>query len=307
MTLLERAQRRSRLVTAIRGFFSARGVKEVSTPILIPYATTEPSLENLCANGGSKSRFLRTSPESALKTLLAAGLGDIYEIAPVFRADEYGALHREEFTLVEWYRVGFDHHQLMSEVEELLAICGWDAPVQRVSYASLFGNRTGLDPHTADRGSLEKILMSRTTAHFGSGTDRAMLMDLLYLELLEPELRQLGTVLLYDFPECQRAYARLSSNSPQVAQRFELIIGGLEIANGYFEVVDAEEQLSLFARENGVRRQRGLPQIEPDQQWLRALEHGMPECAGVALGLERLMMVLSGSKNISSVLLVSQD
>ncbi len=307
MTLLERAQRRSRLLTAIRGFLSARGVKEVSTPILIPYATTEPSLENLCANGGSKSRFLRTSPESALKTLLAAGLGDIYEIAPVFRADEYGALHREEFTLVEWYRVGFDHHQLMSEVEELLATCGWDAPVQRVSYASLFGNLTGLDPHTADLRSLEEILIRRTTARFGSGSDRAMLMDLLYLEILEPELRQLGTVLLYDFPECQRAYARLSSSSPQLAQRFELIIDGLEIANGYFEVVDPEEQRSLFTQENEVRRQRGRPQVEPDQQWLRALEHGMPECAGVALGLERLMMALYGSTNIASVLLAAPD
>lgn len=271
----------------------------MTTGVLAATAAPEPTIESVRVAGAGEARWLRTSPEAALKSLLAAGSGDIFEIGPVFRANEHGRAHRVEFTLLEWYRTGFDHHRLMAEVEALLGVLGHHAPVQRLSYTALWRTCLPGDPHTASDSELADL--ARAAGAPNDGEDRAALLDRLYVAVLEPELARAGTVLLYDYPAALRAYARLSGDVPPVAQRFELVIDGLEIANGYHEVTDAAEQRACFEAENALRRGRGLAPVVPDPGWLAALEAGLPPCAGVALGIERLLMALGGVRDIADL------
>ncbi|MGE0858497.1 MAG: EF-P lysine aminoacylase EpmA [Gammaproteobacteria bacterium] len=302
---LARLAARARTLATLRAFFASRGVLEVDTPLLSSHASTEPTLANLAVElpGSRAGRgYLRTSPESAMKRLLAAGSGDIYQLGPVFRGDELGRRHLREFTLLEWYRVGFDHLRLMDEIDALLRAVGYAAPVTRLAYGELFAEHFGVSPHGLNTAALAALVAAQGMALAADERDdRALLFDCLYATVLEPALATRGAVLLYDYPCELRAYARLSGGSPPVAERFELVVDGLELANGYHEITEAAEQAACFAAENALRARRGLPHVALDSRWLDALRAGMPRAAGVALGVERLLMVLEGATRIDQV------
>ncbi len=304
-------RRRAAVVAALRAYFDAQGVCEVATPLLSPQATTEPTLSNLAVAhpfAGSRDWYLRTSPESAMKRLLAAGSGDIYQLGPVFRADERGRHHLTEFTLLEWYRVGYTLSELMDDVAGAMAAAGFSRAIARLSYDDLFAGQFGAPPQVFANAELAALASARgLNLSAADQQDRALLLDCLYACVLEPALKTLGAVFLYDYPPELRAYARLGATQPVHAARFELVVDGLELGNGYFEIVDAEEQARCFAEENATRAARELPLVAPDSAWLAALSHGLPDCAGVAVGIERLLMVLGLGASVDEVSLFAHE
>jgi len=302
---------RARLNRTVRDFFEARGVLEVETPVLSVRGNTDPNIESFRAaftghvDAGSRERWLRTSPEYPLKRLVAAGYGDCYELGRVFRNGESGRRHNPEFTMLEWYRVGWDHRRLMDEVAELilaaLALVGRTVTVERRSYQELFLERAGVDPFAATERELHDVL-----ADFGVCTDGLSRDDWLHLVLthrVEPTLVSGELLLLYDFPPSQCALARIRHQPhPAVAERFEAYLGPIELANGYHELADAEEQGLRFASDVLKRRERGALEPPVDQRLLDALRSGLPDCAGVALGVDRLLMAMLGTNDIAGVL-----
>lgn len=300
-----RLARRAALLDAARGYLRASGALEVTTPVAVRYASVEPAITNLALAPGQAAggaTVLRTSPESALKQLVAAGSGDVFEIGPVFRAAEHGRRHRVEFTLLEWYRVGRDHHALMDDVEALMRAAGFARPLGRVTYAHVFEAVFGAVPHRLEDTELAALVAALDAPPaLPPAPDRALLLDCLYAGAMEAEIARRGAVFVYDYPVAQRAYARLGEGEPAVAERFELVVDGLELANGYHEVHDAQEQRACFEAENAVRRRRGLAPVAPDADWLAALTPAAPPSAGVALGIERLLMVLGGHADMAAV------
>ena len=295
--------RRAELLAAVRGFFADRGVLEVETPLLASHGVTDPAVEPLVVPGGvmlSAPRYLQTSPEYAMKRLLAAGSGPIYQLGKAFRDGEAGRRHNPEFTMLEWYRPGFDHHALMAEVAELLEHClgrkGW----RKVRYGDLFRDHFDLDPHSASAGTLAAV--ARTALDSAElELDRDGWLDLLLSHRIEPALE--GIVCVYDYPASQAALARVDDSGPvPVAERFEFYVDGLELANGYHELADPAEQARRFAADNAERRRRGLAEREPDPRLLAALQAGLPDCSGVALGFDRLVMVATGAASLDEVL-----
>jgi lysyl-tRNA synthetase class 2 len=282
-------------LASIRQYFDFQNVLEVQTPVLNEYPTSEPSIENFIIENSEKCRYLRTSPESSLKKLVASGIGDIFEVGPVFRKEEESPIHLNEFTMLEWYRLGYDHKKLMRDVELLVDYCGGRFEFRRVTFMELFLEHVGLNPHSSSNSEL-----SRAIARFGwklndtEKEDRDYLLTCLYVAGVEPKLKAYGAFFLTDFPKELRAYARLSSDRYCSAQRFELIINGVEVANGYHEVIDPVEQQHCFETDNETRLRRGLNPRKIDEGWIAALNRGMPACSGVAVGLERLQMVLDG-------------
>lgn len=294
---------RAELLAALRDYFARTGALEVDTPLLDRHGTPDPALAHFEVrdpDGGT--RYLQTSPEFAMKRLLAAGSGDIYQICHAFRREEGSPLHQEEFTLVEWYRVGRDLHGLMDDVAALLRTAGFVGTIRKATYAALCRQHAGLDPHNASTAELADCAAA-AGARFDAATraDRALLLDWLFGCRVLPALASETAVFVHDFPFAQAAYARRLAGSPGVAARFELIAGGVEIANGFHEVTDPEEQRARFAAENSRRRARGLPPMAVDERLLAALAHGLPDCAGVALGLDRLLMRLLGRGDIAEV------
>jgi lysyl-tRNA synthetase class 2 len=302
---IDTLRRRAEVLTEVRGYFAEAGVLEVETPLLMPFGSPDPVLNSFFAQphrgpDTGLSGFLQTSPEFAMKRLLAAGSGDIYQLCHAFRAEESGRHHLAEFTLVEWYRLGFDHHRLMDDVQSLVTRVLPALTFTRRSYAELFRGGFALDPHVAATGELADVA-ARSNIELGDARgDRSTLLDALFADLLLQDSPQSEALFIYDFPTEQAAYARIDPGPPPVAQRFELLIGGLEIANGYFEVVDRAEQEARHTNENSVRRRRGLPEIAPDPLFLAALENGLPDCAGVALGVDRLVMLYAGRDSLSA-------
>jgi lysyl-tRNA synthetase class 2 len=299
---------RTKLYALIRTFFAERGVLEVETPVLSEAGNTEPNIESFSTKfggpvaAGSRERWLRTSPEHALKRLVAGGIGDCYELGRVFRNGEAGRRHNPEFTMLEWYRVGFDHRQLMCEAAALvlavLASKGWSADVFETSYRDLFGD-LGIDPFEATLDALRAPL-----AGFGidpAGLSRDDWLDLLITHLLQPRFPKDRITVVYDFPASQCALAKIREGDPPVAERFELFVGSYELANGYHELADAAEQRARFERDNARRRERGQREVPLDERLLAALPD-MPACAGVALGIERLLMVLADTDDIADVI-----
>jgi lysyl-tRNA synthetase class 2 len=300
---------RARLNALIRDFFARRGVLEVETPILSAAGNTDLHIQGFttCFGGhvgaGARERFLRTSPEYPLKRLLAAGIGDCYELGRVFRNGEAGRSHNPEFTMLEWYRVGWDHHRLMEECAELvrtaLGLAGRDAEVRKTSYINWFRQVLDIDPMSADEPALRAPL-----AEFGigpQGLDRDDWLDLLVTHRLQPALPNDAITLVYDYPPTQCALARIRDGDPPVAERFELYLGQYELANGYHELNDAAEQRARFERDNARRRERGLRELALDENLLRVLDD-LPDCAGVALGVDRLLMCLLRTDDIREVL-----
>lgn len=296
-----RLRARALLLRDIREFFSERNVMEVETPLISMAGNTDPEIQSVRTGEGG---YLRTSPEFALKRLLASGSGDIYELGRVFRGGEAGRSHNPEFTMLEWYRSGFSHHRLMDEVTDLVRRCGrgkfdrW--PVQKLSYRQLFMHYAGLDPYDADVHALSEC------AHQHGIDDlelnRRQWMDLLLSVVIQPALPEHCLTYVHDFPADQAALARVRPDNPPVAERFELYLGRTELANGYQELTDAGEQARRFEADNNQRELRGQPVYQIDHNLVQALEHGLPECAGVALGVDRLLMAIVGAGSITEVL-----
>ncbi len=310
---------RAELLAQIRAFFAARGVLEVETPALSAAAITDPHLAsfNTCYSGPGSQHgrplHLHTSPEFAMKRLLAAGSGCIYQIARVFRDGEAGSRHNPEFTLLEWYRVGFDHHRLMDEVAELVGMLLAGrlalAEPERLSYRQIFQHHLNLDPHRATVADLAACAETRNIS-IPTGMpldDPDPWLDLLLTHCVEPRLGSGRLTFVHDYPASQAALARLRPDDPPVGERFELYINGIELANGFHELGDTVEQRHRFAQENAARRAAGLPVMPVDEHLLAALEFGLPDCAGVALGFDRLVMLATRKTSLAEVLAFPLD
>jgi lysyl-tRNA synthetase class 2 len=301
---------RARLYALIRGYFAERNVLEVETPILSAGANTDPNIESFSTrfsghvDAGSRERWLRTSSEFAQKRLLAAGIGDCYELGRVYRNGEGGRRHNPEFTMLEWYRLGSDHLRLVDEavdlVQHALGLVDRRADVRAFSYRDLFRDVIAIDPFTAVDDTLVAALGDVRVD--GTGLGRDDWLDLLLTHRIQPQFPRDRITVIYDYPASQCALAKIRSGDPPVAERFELYLGSFELANGYHELTDAVEQRARFERDNARRRARGLAEVPIDTNFLAALERGMPDCAGVALGIERLLMAMTGSDDIADAL-----
>ena len=308
----EMLQLRAGLLARARGFFAARGVLEVDTPVVVNAPVTDVhihsarvTLETAAPDPGMRQPFfLHTSPEYAMKRLLAAGSGDIYQICHVVRSLERGRLHNAEFTLIEWYRTGCSLDALMDEVEalvrELLGPAGAARARERVSYGETFRRALALDPFTA---SLEELAAHARAAGFaGASADRDELLELLMGARIGPELGRSALTFVHGYPASQAALARLDPDDPRAARRFELYADGVELANGFHELASADEQRRRFERDLQERRRLGLPEAGIDERLLAALEAGLPDCSGVALGFDRTVMLAAGATRIDAVL-----
>jgi elongation factor P--(R)-beta-lysine ligase len=298
---------RARLLARVRAFFAERGVLEVETPVLSHATVTDVHLHSLQTRiaGFSEPFYLQTSPEYAMKRLLSAGSGDIYQIARVFRDEESGRHHNPEFTLLEWYRTGFDHERLMDEVEQLLGeLLGprLDSPAERLSYREAFRRILDLDPFAADDAAV--LDTARRLVHVDLGDhEREAALDLLMGAIVGPALGVGRITFVTAYPANQAALARLiPGSSPPVAARFEAYVAGIELCNGFHELSDAAEQRRRFVADRAARRARGLPEPPIDERLLAALEAGIPDCAGVALGLDRVLMLAEGASDLAEVL-----
>lgn len=300
---------RARVNAAIRGFFGERGVLEVETPILSAAGNTEPNIDSFTTtfsghvSAGPRLRWLRTSPEYPLKRLLAAGLGDCYELGRVFRNGEAGGRHNPEFSMLEWYRVGWDHHRLIEEtvslVRQLLALVDRQARVEVLTYRELFQRHVGVDPFTASLQQLQAPLAGIQID--GEGLSRDDWLDLLMTHRIQPAFSRQVLTVVHDWPASQAALARIRPGEPPLAERFELYLGQYELANGYHELNDAAEQRARFARDHAVRSERGAVLPPVDQALLASLD-ALPACAGVAVGVDRLLMCLLETAAIADVL-----
>ena len=266
---IEHLKQRAELLAQARAFFAERNVIEVQTPVLAKHTVTEPDVQSIEVPGYG---YLQTSPEYQMKRLLAAGMPSCYQLGPAFRHGEQGRLHNPEFTMLEWYRLGFDHNQLMYEVADMVDALLGPKPYQRLTYEDVVGKSEG---RTRDALDLA----------FADACER-----------LTP-----GRFFITDYPADQAALARINPDG-QTAARFELVIDGVEIANGYWELLDVEEHRQRFKTDGEIRQQRGLPAMAVDEAFIAALQHGLPACAGVALGFDRLVMLGIGAKDFFEVL-----
>jgi lysyl-tRNA synthetase class 2 len=295
------AQARARLYAVTRRFFDARGLLEVDPPLLSRAAPPDPHLAALRVHGRFGTRYLPTSPEYGLKRLLAAGYGDLYALGPVFRDEESGRWHHPEFRLLEWYRLGYDDRRLIGEVHEYLeTVLDVRHPLRTVSYDALFAEVFGVPLEEAGTEVLHALCRERGVRLPGD-EERVVLLDALMGAVVFPTLGNEGPVFVVDFPPDQAALARLRPGPPPRAARFELFYRGIELANGFWELTDAEEQRRRFAEESARRRRRGLEVPPRDEAFLAALEAGLPDCAGVALGLDRLLALALGFDGLEAV------
>ena len=310
MALRERAN----LLRSVRQYFDRTGAMVVETPMLSSNATVDVYINSFSTEfepiggGGLQTYYLHTSPEFPMKRLLAAGSGDIYSLGRVFRNGEAGGRHNPEFTMLEWYRIGMDQQRMMDDVSSLLSLICQFTEVRRCSYGELFEEHLSINPYAATDSELDQLVQSKVDAGL-TGLERNDCLDLLFSKHIEPTLGAtnngvLEGVFVYDYPETMSALARLRTNEQgeQVAARFELFVNGVELANGYHELLDAEEQEKRFKAEQDKRRGRGFDIFPYDKRMIGALEHGMPDCAGVAMGVDRLLMLMMNTKNISEVI-----
>ncbi|MDE2236105.1 MAG: EF-P lysine aminoacylase GenX [Gammaproteobacteria bacterium] len=296
---------RAGLLNKLRSFFSARQVLEVETPALSHFGATDRHIASFqVPQSGAPSLYLQTSPEFHMKRLLAAGSGDIYQVSRVFRADESGRRHNPEFTLLEWYRVGYDHRRLMSEVAELLGtlLPELAAEPEFLSYRDAFQCYAGFDPFVASPVDCRQALQQHGITPPTEDLDYDSWLDLTAGNLVYPALGEGGVTFIYDYPASQAALARIRSGDPPVAERFEVFVNGMELANGFHELADAVEQQRRFAQDLEARARLGLPAVAMDTRLLAALQAGLPDCAGVALGFDRLVMLAAKVESIGDVM-----
>jgi len=314
----ERLRQRAALLQRVRGFFAARALTEVDTPLVVNAPVSDVHIHSAtvrlsaepAAGAAAAPLYLHTSPEYAMKRLLAAGSGDIYQICHVVRGFECGRLHNPEFTLIEWYRVGFSVAGLMDEVEALVReLLGGNAPAasERVSYRDAFLRELGLDPLTAPETALAQAAQPLALGGAGAmsatglGMSRDDWLELLMGALVGPRLGRGTLTFVHGYPASQAALARLDPADPRVAQRFELYCAGIELANGFYELASAAGQRARFEADNAQRRRLGLPVSPLDERLLAALAL-LPDCAGVALGFDRTLMLAVGAASIEEVL-----
>ena len=303
---------RAKLLAEIRRFFTDRGLLEVETPVLSEFGVTDVHLATFSTEfispfgEQSKTLWLSTSPEYHMKRLLAAGSGPIFQIGKVFRNEEAGNRHNPEFTMLEWYRPHFDMYRLINEVDDLLQQILECPPAESMSYQFAFQQYVGLDPLSADLSEL----VEKAEKHQLIGAEnesRDTLLQFLFSTVVEPQIGQEAPVVVYHFPAGQAALAQISSEDLRVAERFEFYYKGLELANGFHELSDAREQLRRFQQDNLQREKMGLPVRAIDTRLLAALQAGIPNCSGVALGVDRLLMIAMGTESIREVISFAID
>ena len=304
---IETLRLRAALIASIREFFAQRNVLEVETPALSTAGCTDPNLEPATARVralGDRPHYLATSPEYAMKRLLAAGSGDIYQLCRVFRDGELGRWHQPEFTLLEWYRVGWDEVALMTEVDDLLtSLLATHQPrtsTTHFRYHEAFHRHLNIDPGE-DSGALADRL-GDLGVNVPQGLDHDGLLDLALSTAIVPRFDPDNITFVYDYPASQAALARIKTTSPPVAARYEAFSGGVELANGYHELADADEQRARFELEQDKRRAAGLPVPRLDNNLIAALAHGLPDCSGVAVGVDRLVAVAAGLNDIAATM-----
>ncbi len=306
-------RRRAALLQAARAFFHERGVMEVETPVVLSHTVTDVQIPSLRLDAASGARWLQTSPEYPMKRLLAAGSGDIFQICRVFRAGEIGRLHNPEFTMIEWYRLGMDLPGLMAETAALaatlLAAGGYPAgPAEQLSYAQAFQQALDCDPLTASRAQLAALAARHGLVESSITTATCdELLEFLLATCVGPALGHGRLTSLHHFPASQAALAQLDASDPRTALRFELYAQGVELANGYVELANAGEQRARFIADQAERRRRGLIEPAMDERLIAALHAGLPACAGVALGFDRVAMLALHAASIADVMAFSWE
>jgi lysyl-tRNA synthetase class 2 len=310
---IENLRKRAQVLQAIRDFFHARNIMEVETPVMCHTSVTDPFIQSIPAlfqshpSGSEQRHYLQTSPEYAMKRLLAAGSGAIFQMTKSFRQGEVGRFHNPEFTMLEWYRPGFDHHALMNEMDELLQLILCTPAAERKSYADLFQSFLHIDPHQASLKELSECAQAHDIRIQGDITDGDTWLNLLMTHCIEPKLGNDRPVFVYDFPASQAALARIQPGNPSVASRFEVYFRGIELANGFHELKDVQEQRKRFEKNLQERARLELTPILIDELFLSAIAYGLPDCAGIALGIDRLVMLATNSNSIADVLSFNFD
>lgn len=303
---------RARLLKQLRRFFDERGFLEVETPLLSADVVVDRHIDPLAVTltddprepAAGRKLWLQTSPEFHMKRMLAGGEYDaIYQITRSFRGGERGPLHNPEFTIVEWYRTGDDMHAGMELLSDFAASLLQTRPAERISYAHAFTQHAGIDPLTASQETLQGCAVDRNLSP-PTDLDRDGLLDFLLMELVEPNLGRDNPTILHSYPASQGALARITTdaNGHAVAERFELYVDGIELANGYHELLDADELRRRNAINNELRRVDGKPQLPAESRLLTAMQHGLPACTGVALGFDRLVMLAAGATSLDEVM-----
>lgn len=305
---IEILKKRAALLSRIREFFAKRQVLEVETPLMSKASVTDPYISSITVNyksiGSSQAQtlYLQTSPEYAMKRLLAAGMGSIYQLSKAFRQGEVGRLHHPEFTMLEWYRPGYDHHALMDEIGEFFKEIVQVQKTERFTFLEVFQKYINVDPHQATLNELMVCAYSHLNAFVTHNEDRNFWLDLLFSHCIEPHLGHDNPIFLYDFPVSQAALAKIRPGNPPVASRFEVYFKGIELANGFHELQDAEEQRQRFENNVRYRAEHQLDVMPIDEKFLSALNQGLPDCAGVAMGIDRLCMLVTGCTTVSDVI-----
>lgn len=309
---LQQLRTRAQLLAAVRAFFLRKDVLEVETPLLCQATGTDPQLDFFSSRfhypPSDPTLFLQTSPEFAMKRLLAADCGSIYQICKAFRNGESGRFHNPEFTILEWYRLDYRLPGLMAEVAELLSELL--APhivldiTQSFSYQEIFLDKTGLDPLDFQVSSYADFALSENIPEAIEicGDDHALWLDFIFSHKVQPDLGRESICLVHGYPAIQSSLARINEENPLIADRFEVFVHGIELGNGFFELSDAGEQEQRFDREIIERREAGLPTVTKDRRFLAALTSGLPDCSGVAIGLDRLLMIVAGAETIDDIL-----
>ncbi|MFH1759828.1 MAG: EF-P lysine aminoacylase EpmA [bacterium] len=303
-TLLQIIKLRARLLEKIRAFFLSRNIFETKTPILGNYSNIDPNIEPISVMLGNKKMFLHTSPEPAMKKLLCRGSGSIFQICEVFRNDERGKLHNPEFTMVEWYCIGMDHHDLMAQVNDLADMVLHCGTVRKMKYACAFEEHAGINPLRASCSEIYariiKLGLNPDQAIDRTNIDQCL--EFLFSAKVSPNLGMEQPVFMYDYPASQCGLAKLNIDNPCTARRFELFIKGIEICNGYHELTDSEEYMRRFEKINRERMASGKPHLPVDMELINLIGQGLPDCAGVALGFDRLVMLAAGAESLDQVM-----
>lgn len=309
------AKARAGIINKIRQFFLEREVVEVDTPQLSAYGVTDVFLDTFQTNFLHSAQLsaqdevaqclhLQTSPEFAMKRLLASGYQSVYQLCKAYRNEPYGRFHNPEFTMLEWYRIGYDHFALMEEVEQLLLLILNCDGAERISYQRLFIQYVEIDPLDCSLEDLKHVLVKydKWSSWMKAEVEKDTFLQLIFTEIIEPQIGLSSPCFVYDFPSSQASLAKLSSEDPRVAQRFECYFKGVELVNGFNELTSANEQRVRFEQDNLKRAELGKDIINIDDNFINALSAGLPDCAGVALGVDRLVMLALNKKHIRDVL-----
>ncbi|AOV98129.1 elongation factor P lysine(34) lysyltransferase [Edwardsiella hoshinae] len=306
--------KRASIMATIRRFFSDRGVLEVDTPSMSQATITDvhlvPFQTHFVGPGVAQGMtlYLMTSPEYHMKRLLAAGSGPIYQLCHSFRNEESGRYHNPEFTMLEWYRPHYDMYRLMNEVDDLLQQVLECDSAETLSYQQAFIRHLDVDPLSADKAQLREVAAKLDLSNVADKEeDRDTLLQLLFAFGVEPHIGKERPAFVYHFPASQASLAQISTEDHRVAERFEVYYRGVELANGFHELTDADEQRLRFEQDNRKRAALGLPQQPIDEHLLAALAHGMPDSSGVALGVDRLIMLALSAERLSEVIAFSVD